>query len=194
MNYQELINDVRDLGFGDDADMMDFGDRVYTSINRAIEEVNLKTVPITAKYEFEIDDTDEGYLYIDMAEAVDGFLDFTDIPVMYERDGTEYYTRFTDYDIEMTTTVVINADKHKGNFRIFYIKRHTPVTEGTDLLEELELPAKVQRLVALLAAYYLWEEDEPSRATQLYNLFETEREEILTKKDRPKARILSGGI
>ena len=157
-------------------------------------EISLKTIPFADKYEFEIDDDDTGYLYIDMTTEVTGFLDFTSVPVMFEQDGTEYYARFNDYDIELNSTVVINADKHKGSFRIYYIKEHDPVSDATDLETEIQLPKRVQRLVALLASYYLWEEDEPTRATQLYNLFEQERDDILARKERPKARILSGGI
>lgn len=204
MTYQELINNIRDLGFSDDAEMEEFGELVYNSINRAISEINLLVTPITETYEFEIDDADTGYLYIRMPDVDERFLDFADTPVVYEAQGQEQYTKFNDFEIEMGDTMVINQDSYKGSFRVFYRADHEPIPYSEDgtlptqeqLAQELPLPRRAHFLAPLLAGYYVWLEDEPTKAAQYYNLYEqgvsTVSASEATKKFR--VRVLPGGM
>ena len=204
MTYQELINNIRDLGFSDDAEMEEFGELVYNSINRAISEINLLVTPITETYEFDIDDADTGYLYIRMPDVNERFLDFADTPVVYEAQGKEQYTKFNDFEIETGDTMVINQDDYKGSFRVFYRADHEPIPYDAEeelptseqLAQELPLPRRVHFLVPMLAGYYVWLEDEPTKAAQYYNLYEqgvsTVSASEATKKFR--VRVLPGGM
>lgn len=199
MTYQELINEIRDLGFSDDSEIEEFGEAglLYSAINRAITRINLELYPIIEKYEFDISDDDTGYLYITMTDIDDLFLDFADMPVLFERDGANFYTKFGDYEIESDNTLVINADKNKGSFRVFYKVAHDTFTGKTSQLkEDLPLQLKVHHLVPLLASYYVWNEDEPTKAAQYLNLFESEKAELkeqaLARKF--KVRVVSGGL
>lgn len=199
MTYQELINEIRDLGFSDDSEIEEFAEAglLYSAINRAITRINLELYPIIEKYEFDISDDDTGYLYITMTDNDDLFLDFADTPVLFERDGADFYTKFADYEIEADNTLVINADKNKGSFRVFYKVAHDTFTGKTSQLkEDLPLQLKVHHLVPLLASYYVWNEDEPTKAAQYLNLFESEKAELkeqaLARKF--KVRVVSGGL
>ena len=199
MTYQELINEIRDLGFSDDSEIEEFAEAglLYSAINRAITRINLELYPIIEKYEFDISDDDTGYLYITMTDIDDLFLDFADTPVLFERDGADFYTKFADYEIEADNTLVINADKNKGSFRVFYKVAHDSFTGKTaQLKEDLPLQLKVHHLVPLLASYYVWNEDEPTKAAQYLNLFESEKAELkeqaLARKF--KVRVVSGGL
>ena len=199
MTYQELINEIRDLGFSDDSEIEEFAEAglLYSAINRAITRINLELYPIIEKYEFDISDNDTGYLYITMTDIDDLFLDFADTPVLFERDGADFYTKFADYEIEADNTLVINADKNKGSFRVFYKVAHDTFTGKTSQLkEDLPLQLKVHHLVPLLASYYVWNEDEPTKAAQYLNLFEAEKAELkeqaLARKF--KVRVVSGGL
>lgn len=199
MTYQELINEIRDLGFSDDSEIEEFAEAglLYSAINRAITRINLELYPIIEKYEFDISDDDTGYLYITMTDIDDLFLDFADMPVLFERDGANFYTKFGDYEIEADNTLVINADKNKGSFRVFYKVAHETFTGKTSQLkEDLPLQLKVHHLVPLLASYYVWNEDEPTKAAQYLNLFESEKAELkeqaLARKF--KVRVVSGGL
>ena len=199
MTYQELINEIRDLGFSDDSEIEEFAEAglLYSAINRAITRINLELYPIIEKYEFDISDDDTGYLYITMTDIDDLFLDFADTPVLFERDGADFYTKFADYEIEADNTLVINADKNKGSFRVFYKVAHDTFTGRTaQLKEDLPLQLKVHHLVPLLASYYVWNEDEPTKAAQYLNLFESEKAELkeqaLARKF--KVRVVSGGL
>lgn len=219
MTYQELIDNIRDLGFSDDAEMEEFGDLVSNSINRAITEINLGFAPIIERYEFDlkgdevdehgnlIEEGDSGYLYITMPDIDDNFLDFADTPVHYSElkpntDGeiveTQLYSRFNDYEIEAEDTVVINVDdlripnNQTYSFRIFYKAQHT-LYDGSQFNERLPLPLKVHHLVPLFASYYIWLEDEPTKAAQYYNMYEQQKTD-LTVNATPRMRVLSGGI
>ena len=199
MTYQELINEIRDLGFSDDSEIEEFAEAglLFSAINRAITRINLELYPILEKYEFDISDDDTGYLYITMTDIDDLFLDFADTPVLFERDGADFYTKFADYEIEADNTLVINADKNKGSFRVFYKVAHDTFTGKTSQLkEDLPLQLKVHHLVPLLASYYVWNEDEPTKAAQYLNLFESEKAELkeqaLARKF--KVRVVSGGL
>ena len=199
MTYQELINEIRDLGFSDDSEIEEFAEAglLFSAINRAITRINLELYPIIEKYEFDISDDDTGYLYITMTDIDDLFLDFADTPVLFERDGADFYTKFADYEIEADNTLVINADKNKGSFRVFYKVAHDTFTGKTSQLkEDLPLQLKVHHLVPLLASYYVWNEDEPTKAAQYLNLFEAEKAELkeqaLARKF--KVRVVSGGL
>lgn len=199
MTYQELINEIRDLGFSDDSEIEEFAEAglLYSAINRAITRINLELYPIIEKYEFDISDDDTGYLYITMTDIDDLFLDFADMPILFERDGANFYTKFGDYEIEADNTLVVNADKNKGSFRVFYKVAHDTFTGKTSQLkEDLPLQLKVHHLVPLLASYYVWNEDEPTKAAQYLNLFESEKAELkeqaLARKF--KVRVVSGGL
>ena len=197
MTYQDLINNIKSLGFADDEEIQEYAESgvLYDSINRAITEINLKSSPIYETYEFEITDADTGYLYINLTDVDDAFLEFANTPVLYERDGAQYYQKFSDYQIETENTVVINADENKGSFRIFYKAAHEKFNgEDRELLGDLPLPLKVHHLVPLLASYYVWQEDEPAKAAQYYNMFEERLDNVTDQSQNIRVRIIPGGI
>lgn len=194
MTYQELLANIRDLGFSDDAEMSEFGDLVINSINRAISEINVGFAHIKKKYEFELDDNDTGFVYIAMPSIDGQYLSLVDHPITYEVNGAGVYTNFTDYYIEMDDTIVINADKNKGKFRIFYNAAHKTYTGESMNSTQLPLPLRAHHLVPLLASYYIWLEDEPVKAAQYYNLFEQQRSTYVLNAEKPKMRVLEGGI
>lgn len=197
MLYQEVIDNIKNLGFADDDEMEEFAESglLYDAINRAITEINLNITPIYQTYEFEIGESDTGYLYINMSDVDDMFLDFANTPVLYERDGADYYQKFSDFQTETENTIVINADENKGSFRVFYKAAHTPLTGDDErLAETVPLPLKVHHLVPLLAAYYVWQEDEPAKAAQYYNMYEQRSAEVTNEAAKIRVRIIPGGL
>lgn len=130
---------------------------------------------------------------------------------------TQSYTRFNDYEIEAGDTLVIDIDavnsklgfsgepateeerinraKYTQSFRIYYIADHEPFT-GEELSEDLPLPRKAHHLVPLLASYYVWLEDDPTKAAQYYNLYEEEAKEMENRNslNNVRIRVLPGGI
>lgn len=222
MTYQEMIDNIRDLGFSDDAEMEEFAETglLYTGINRAITELSLGGFPNYATHEFEVAGDETGYLYLVMPEIDEMFLDFKDIPVLYstirpvKEDGvettktTQMYTKFNDYEIESENTLVINLDtinanigaenkaEYKQNFRVFYIADHVPMDSETDLTTEIPLPRKAHHLAPLLAAYYIWLDDDSTKAVMYYNAY-TERRAALeanSESNKIRIKVLPGGM
>ena len=195
MKYAELKSNIISKGFAEETDWEEFEENSYTysAINSAIGTVE-KDFPLLAKYEVEIDDTEEGILYFDMTNR-EGFLALADTPVLFE-DDNGIYKKFTDFEIEMENTLVISAE-NKGTYRIFYRKK-CPVVNADNwesrLETEIELPLICHDLLPLLTSYYMWLDDDPSKAAQYYNMYETESMKIQGITKKPKAAIFSGGI
>ena len=200
MNYEELKSELVGLGFSDESELNEFGDIVPQALNRAITEINLTIAPIIGTYEFTQTGEESGLLYYDMEELTreDGdmvFLSFADTPVMIDNGiGKQYgiYRRYNDFEIEQDKKLVMDGSV-SGKFKVFYKKAHTPFTVVTDDLEDIPLPLKAHILVPLLTAYYVWLEDEKTKAVDYYNQYEKLAQSILN--DKPvRMRILPGGI
>ena len=191
MNYGEIKQNIISLGFAEESDYEEFEELGYTydCINRAISFLG-NQFPYLAKYEFEIDESDTGILYIDMTDRK-GFLELAETPVMFEADGHEIFRKFGDYQIEMGHTIVIKADDYVGSFRIYYSKQCTQVTPDTEDDFIPELPLRVHHLIPLLASYYLWLDDDPAKAAQYYNMYETELTLIMQKENAPRMRVVT---
>lgn len=195
MNYGQLKTELVGLGFSDAEELEDFGQIVPDAINRAITEINLTIAPIIGKYEIQQDGTSDSIEYYDIESltkegGVVKFLDFADTPVKVS-NGTDMYTRFNDFEIEDGNTVVMDGSV-AGTFRVFYKKAHTPITLTTEDTTEIELPLKAHVLLPLLSAYYVWLEDEKSKAVDYYNQYEKLSQSIMTVK--PRMRFMGGGI
>ena len=191
MNYGQIKQNLISLGFAEDSDYEEFEELGYTydAINRAISQIGGQ-FPYIEKYEFELDSTDTGIMYLDMTDR-DGFLELAETPVLFEANGQEIFRKFGDDQIEMGHTIVMNADDYEGSFRVYYNKRCTQVNADTEDTFIPELPLKVHHLIPLLAAYYLWLDDDAAKATQYYNMYETELALILQKENAPRMRVVT---
>lgn len=189
MNYGEIKQNIISLGFAEDSDYEEFEELGYTydAINRAISTLGSQ-FPYLEKYEFELDESDTGILYIDMTDRK-GFLELAETPVMFEADGQEIFRKFGDYQVEMGHTVVVKADDYVGSFRIYYSKQCTQVNADTPDEFVPELPLKVHHLIPLLASYYLWLDDDVAKATQYYNMYEQENALVTAKESQPRMRV-----
>lgn len=190
MNYGEIKQNIISLGFAEESDYEEYEDLGYTydAINRAIAQIQ-GIFPYMSKYEFELDDTDTGILYIDMS-TLSGFLSLADTPVLFEQDGEEMFKRFGDYQVETDHTIVINADEYVGSFRIYYNKASSQITVETDDAFVPELPLKAHHLIPLLASYYLWLDDDERKAVQYYNMYEAELASVMRESQKPRCRIV----
>ena len=190
MNYGELKHNLISKGFAEQSDLDEYEELgyLYDAINDAVDEVSV-LFPLLAKYEFDIDEDETDYVYIDMTD-IEGFLGFAETPVLYEKDGTETFVKFSDYEIEMDTTLVINPSGNAGSYRVYYEKECTKVDQNTPDTFQFEIPLKAHKLITPLSAYYLWLDDDERKATQYYNLYEQTRSTVLTKEKAPRARII----
>lgn len=198
MNYQQCIDQIRDLGFADDEEMAEFNEVVPHAINMAIAEINNKvpgSAPRNEQYDFTIEESDDEMLYLDMEDIDDAFLDFAQTAMLYDADGTGKYVKFNDFDVINESTVVMDP-AYKGDFRILYKAAHETFTgASTQLADELPLARKVHYLVPLLAGYYVWLEDEPAKADEYMSLYKQAVSDLKNEEEeKPRGRIVGGGI
>lgn len=198
MTYEQLIAHVRDLGFGEDSEIQGFDEVVPNAINLAIAKINLEvpgSAPRNSEYDFSVDEADEETIYIDMEDIDEDFMEFAETPMLYSKEGSSFYLRFNNFDIINESTIVLDETEYAGDFRVLYKVSHERFT-GTpaQLREELPLARKVHEIVPLLVAYFVWLDDEPSKAAQYYNMYEAAIEAIKEKANQPKGRVLEGGI
>ena len=194
MNYGELKTNIKALAFEEPDTMQEYEemDIIPTAINRAITILADTVLPIVKSYEISLDGDDTDYLFFDMSMLVKDFLAFDAHPVRID-DGNVYKV-FGDYTIEGNDTLVIPGNV-SGTVKIFYKASHTPYVSGGEM-DEVELPLKrrIHHLVPLLAAYYVWLDDDPTKAAQYYNQYETASAAVINAENAPRARILEGGI
>ena len=194
MNYGELKTNIKALAFEESDTMQEYEemDIIPTAINRAITILADTVLPIVKSYEISLDGEDGDYLFFDMSMLVKDFLAFDAHPVRID-DGNVYKV-FGDYTIEGDDTLVIPGSV-SGTVKIFYKASHTPYVSGGSM-DEVEIPLKkrIHHLVPLLASYYVWLDDDPTKAAQYYNQYETASTAVLNGANAPRARILEGGI
>lgn len=194
MNYGELKTNLKALAFEEDETIEEYeeNDVIPTAINRAISMIANDVIPITKTYEITQDGTDSDIQFYDFSRLVRDFLAFDTHPVRID-DG-DVFRNFGEYDIEGNDTLVMPGTV-SGTFRIYYKASHTPYVAGSSM-DAVQIPLKplVHHLVPLLAAYFVWLDDDPTKAAQYYNMYETESAQILSVRNTPRGTILEGGI
>lgn len=85
---------------------------------------------------------------------------------------------FSDYRIETDSTVVVK-NSISGKIRFFYRKLPTAVTENTADTAVLDVLKEVDVLLPLLTAYYVWLDDDESKANAYYEKYTIAKNEIL---------------
>ena len=194
MNYGELKTNIKALAFEDDDTIVEYeeNDVIPTAINRSITILADTVMPIVKSYEISLDGDDTDYLFYDMSVLTDDFLAFDAHPVRID-DGN-VYKPFGDYNIEGNDTLVLPGNVN-ATVKVFYKASHTPYVPGTGM-DEVELPLKrrIHHLVPLLAAYYVWLDDDPTKAAQYFNQYETASAAVINSAEQPRARILEGGL
>ena len=187
MNYGELKENIRDLAFEEDDQMEEYESIVINAINRAITMIAEEVAPIRKYITIEQDGTDEEYQYYNMPTLTKNmFLGFDDTPVQVD-DGDKF-VRFGDYEIETGNTIVMSGDE-VGTFKIYYKSAHEPYSALTDDTADLPLPRKAHHLVPLLAAYYVWIDDDQAKAVMYYNQFETASQILIADEQKPRMRV-----
>lgn len=69
----------------------------------------------------------------------------------------------------------------------------TAITADTDDDFEIQLPDKVIDLVPLMAAYFVWLDDDERKATMYWNIADQLREQLFADMSRPQAFKIGSG-
>ena len=246
MKYIELRNQIKDLGFEEEAIFTEYPSLFRNAITRACQLIatlvkapvgsihldltnelgtttsniseGSKTNPVVIGDElvtaskFDIvsvakvsngTSKEEHYYYDGSAWQVLGRYDLAELSkdengnVLFDRierivvnDGSVGKT-FLSYDLEQDHILVMSQSV-RADLTLFYYERIIPVTESTQNDFEVQVVYPCEPLVALLAAHYVWLDDDERKAVMYWNEFDQLRQEIEARAFRPKARIVGG--
>lgn len=99
------------------------------------------------------------------------FIDFLDKVEEGEASSGKSYRSIKDFQTEERYVLLLNGFE-QAEYTIFYRKNFTQFTLDTKPTFEVELDADKEHLLSLLAAWYVWAEDEPNKATRWRNDYE----------------------
>lgn len=189
MNWGELKNEIKNLGFEETEALEEYSDIIITSANRALHIIATTAIPVIARYDFTQDGTESGLKRYDISELTGDFLAFTDTPVKVYNDS---YDTFNDFEIEEGHILVMDAGDI-GDFSVFYKKRPAVITRNTLDTEPLDIDIKIEPALPLLTSYYVWLDDDERKATQYYNMYDMLKTDLLSEQNsRVRGRIIGG--
>lgn len=115
------------------------------------------------------------------------FIEFDD---KYKKgDGTVCaFSTVNDFDVIDRHILRLNA-ADKTEYTIYYRKQFTPITDQTPADTEMELDPDLHVLIPLLAAFYVWQDDEERKADKYYNDYETKRNDIIARENKVVAFV-----
>jgi hypothetical protein len=200
MLLSELKKEILDLGFETPAAMIEYGSIVANGINRAVNYINSTVIP--KKNVLRITKTDNYVERFDLEELSKvgdrvTYESLVDSPTMETLDGEgnlielEYYE---DYKLELNKFLILNKP---GKYNFYYKERLEPVTEESPDDFVVNVDKRAEPLVAQLASFYIWLDDDEQKAYGYYNMFENMRESLLEDYQRTlqvKKSVIEGGF
>lgn len=171
--WGNLKRDILSLGFEKDTTYDRYESIIIAAVNRAMTMICATVRSIKKVLQTEQAETTE----YNMAEEVDDFMGLF-LPV--KRRGT-------DENVPSRQTVngcvVIEGE---GQFDIYYSARPTRIDSVTSDSHVLELDQDVVELLPLLAAYFIWLDDDERKAVMYWNNYEDLKNQILAMEYRNK--------
>ena len=192
MLYSEVKEQILSLGFEDPSVLDDTNYlKVFRDgINKALTFINAD-FPIIGEYTHTLDGTG-----VDLDEI--DFADFSDFDVLLnatikEEVGGRYQIRpFADFELIQDTKVFV-SQTNNGDITFFYRKRPTLVTTSTTDNTVMTIHHKAEQLLPLLASYYIWNDDDPEKASKWRNEYEDMKQLVLRTGQRPISLTFNGG-
>jgi hypothetical protein len=192
MLYSEVKNQILSLGFETASTFSDADYQAYLrdGINKALVFINVD-FPLIGKYDISLDGTNDDLEEIDFTNET-GFEFLIDAKIKKEVGGRMKLLPFADFEIVNNSLVYINANI-EGDVTFFYRKSPTFVTTSTTDGTVITVDKKAEPLVALLASYYIWNDDDPEKAAKWKNEFEDMRNLIQARSVEHKPFTFTGG-
>ncbi|NLV87703.1 MAG: hypothetical protein GX025_10895, partial [Clostridiales bacterium] len=167
-------------------------------INRAVNYINSTVIP--KKNVVRIVKTDDYVERFDLEELTKvgdrvTFESLVDTPTMetIEDGNTTELEYYEDYKVELNRFLIL----HKaGIYNVYYKERLLQVTPDSQGDVVIQVDKRAEPLVAQLASFYIWLDDDEQKAYGYYNMFDNMKNGILEDYQRTlpqkKSRILGG--
>lgn len=191
MKYKDLKDEIRDLGFEDDTIFTEYVFVIPSAITRACRLIASTIKAPTGEILLNLSDDsvrNETGRY-DLAELSKNNND----DVMFDSIESVYIgnDRFFRYDIEDDHIFVVSPTL-SSDLTIYYNERILPVTKDTQEDFDIQVVYPCEPLVALLAAHYVWLDDDERKAILYWNEYDQLKQEIMEKAFKIKARVVGG--
>ena len=195
MTLQELRNKIRNLGFDDDSIFTEYADIIDDAISRACKTIALTVKAPVGKYELDLSDdtvrSETGhYDLCELCADSSGNNMFESVDRIVTHSGVGIDT-FTDWELEQDHVLVINPALSVP-LTIFYNERIIPITSSTQDSYPIQVAYQCEPLVDLLAAHYVWLDDDERKAILYWNEYDQLKREIMDKSLRIKAKVIGG--
>ena len=193
MLYSEVEEQILSLGFEDSSVLTDTNyQKVFRDgINKALTFINVD-FPIIGEYSLSLDGTGDDLDEIDFADISD--FDVLLNATIKEEVGGRYQIRpFSDFELVQDTKVFV-SQRNNGEITFYYRKRPTLVTTSTPDATVMTIHYKAEQLLPLLASYYIWNDDDPEKASKWRNEYEDMKAIILRTTQRPIPLTFNGGF
>ena len=193
MNVGELKEQIVSLGFESDAVLTDsnYTKVIRDGINRALRRICVE-FPLIGSYEVSYDGTGDELDKIDFSDVSD-FDVLLNATIEKEVDGRIQVLPFADFKVIQDKIVYINQDVD-GTVTFFYRKRPTQITLTSADSDQVDIEYKAEPLLALLASYFIWIDDDREKASLWYNEYTDERDMIFATSQTPKTLSFVGGV
>lgn len=198
MKLSEFRQQIRDLGFEDDAIYSEYSTVILNALNRSLDIINTTVEPIVDKVEIIQDGSGTGVVRYDLSELCKDANDNPNFESLYGT-ATRVYNNtsssFRNYTLEQNKIILMDASL-VGTFTFFYTPIWADIT--TDTQDDFEIPIahEVEQLLPLLTAYYVWLDDDERKAVMYYNQYDDLRQQILEKirarEEQGSAEIIGG--
>lgn len=164
MTFAEVKSELINLGF--ESSYEEAPSLLTDSINRAMQDITSR-FPLIGRCEITVT-SGKGMQRFNMRElTTDGFIEVDHLMV----DDESGYHRASGWMIEQRYILLLSGDR-PGNYVVFYRRNFTPLLPDSPEKQELEIDTDRKHLLPLLAAWYLWQDDEPEKAALWRNDYE----------------------
>lgn len=98
---------------------------------------------------------------------------------------------FSDWEIVQGNILVISSS-YTTPLTVFYRERIIPITSNTDSEYKIQVLYQCEPLVSLLAAHYVWLDDDERKAILYWNEYDQLKQEIMANSFKPRAKVIGG--
>ena len=174
-----LKSELLNLGFEKEAAYEKNKSRIIEASNRAIIDI-AQYAPVVKKYTV----TQTEKTVYDLTELIPDLLFPKDEVYISDSSDVASWQRISGERIEIDG---------EGSFDIYYAAVPTLITELTPDSEEIELSPQASNLIPLLAAFYVWIDDDAQKAYAYQNMYDSAKTALMqmqAQRDKQlKARV-----
>ncbi len=173
MTFKELKNEILSLGFETNESYAEDENILLTAINRSINAISFEYKPFLKSLDFEVLEK-SGAINLKKSDA-----DYLRLEKIYKTtkyqknsDGYEVLDKseeYKDYTQLLNNTIIVYS---KGLYTFVY--QIVPIQVNTNTEDDFvfDFDVAVKMLLPLLAAFYLYRDDDPTKADIYYNDYE----------------------